>query len=109
MVKWRRKEKNYRTKDVRSYRRKIRQYLQPVEPGKIERVYRRIAKFTEKVHGKGIWTRKIEEKCLETDEFLEDSRSSRKTRRKMYCLVLKIEDGVRYSKKREDSRNSRMK
>ena len=79
-----------------------------MEPGKTERVYRRIAKFAEKVHGKGIWTRKIEEKHLEIDEFLEDSRSSWKTRRKMYCLVLKIEHGVRYSEKREDSRDSRM-
>ena len=38
-----------------------------MEPGKTERVYRRIAKFAEKVQGKGIWTRNIEEKRLETE------------------------------------------
>ena len=70
--------------------------------------YRRITKFAEKVNGKGIWTRKIEEKRLETDEFLEDLRSSWKTRQKMYCLVLKIEHGVWYSEKRKDSWDSRM-
>ena len=32
-----------------------------------------------------------------------------KTRRKMYCLVLKIEDNVQISEKREDSRDSCMK
>ena len=103
MAKQRRKEKNCLTNDIRSYRRKIRQYLQRVEPGKTERVYRRIAKFAEKVHGKGIWTRKKFKKSSRKknadDEFLEHSRSSRKTRRKMYCLVLKIEDGVRFSEK----------
>ena len=72
MAKQRQKEKNCLTNDIRSYRRKIWQYLQRVEQGKTERVYRRIAKFAEKVHKKGIWTRKIEEKHLETDEFLED-------------------------------------
>ena len=50
MAKWRQKEKNCLTNDVRSYRRKIRQYPQRVEPGKTERVYRRIAKFAENVH-----------------------------------------------------------
>ena len=76
MAKRRRKEKNCLTNDVRSYRQKIRQYPQRVEPGKTERVYRRIAKFAEKVHGKGIWTRKTKA----DNEFLEHSRSSWKTR-----------------------------
>ena len=53
-------------------------------------------------------TGKIEEKHLETDEFVEHLQSWRKRRPKMYCLVLKIEDGVRFSKKREDSQDSHM-
>ena len=84
MAKERQKEKNCLTNDVRSYRRKIWQYLQRVELGKTERVYRRIAKFAEKVHGKGFWTRKILKKSSRKmnadDEFLEHSRSSWKTR-----------------------------
>ena len=53
MARQRRKEKNCLTNDVRSYRQKIQQYLQRVEPEKTERVYRRIAKLAEKLHGKG--------------------------------------------------------
>ena len=87
VAKWRWKEKNCLTNDVRSYRWKIRQYPQWVELGKIEQVYRRIAKFAEKVHGKGIWTRRTKA----DNEFLEHSRSLRKTRRKctVWCSKLK--------------------
>ena len=59
MAKQRRKEKNYHTKDIRVYRRKIRHYPQRVELGKTEQVYRRIAKFTEKVNKKRMKTDEI--------------------------------------------------
>ena len=94
MAKRRRKEKNCLTNDTRNYKRRIWRYLQLVELWNIERVYRTIARFTERMQGKGIWTPEItddfEKKHLQTDEFVEHSRNSWKTRRKVTVWSSKL-------------------
>ena len=59
MTKQRRKEKNCLTNDARNYKRRIQQYLQLVESWNIERVYRTIARFAERMQGNVIGTTKI--------------------------------------------------
>ena len=83
-----------------------------MEPGKTERVYRRIAKFAEKVYEKEIWTRKIKKEFEKNECRQRIFRTFVKlveNKTKMYCLVLEMEDNVQISEKQEDSWDLHMK